>query len=149
MNNSASAELKKVASRLEKMGKPQSETLFRLAQELDQVQNLYNNVSFDPSQESQVNPEILQDIAAGQQIQPLADAEVSKEKPPIESFIRLDNSGVPPNYDTHVCSVVFTAPKGTQESDMMNYILGIGKELSVEVRKFEWEKQEPKESKTK
>jgi hypothetical protein len=49
----------------------------------------------------------------------------------------------------HHCSVTFYAPKDTQESDMMNYILGIGEKLGVEVKKFEWEKQDPKQKTSK
>jgi hypothetical protein len=159
MNNNASVELKRVASRLEQKGKPQSKVLFKLAQEIGQMENLYNNGSFDPSQdvqepqvnpeETQVSPDMSQQLGGSQDVQPLADVDVGGDKPPIESFVRLNNPGTPSNYDTHNCSVVFRAPKGTQESDMMNYIMGIGKELGVEVFAFDWEKQEPKENKVK
>jgi hypothetical protein len=148
MSKTITAELRGVAKKLVGKSDKHSEKIYRLAQGIEDVQNLYNN--FDPSQESSISSMMGQ--PEGANIQPLADNKVDNGGAtiPIESFIKPgEPTGPPPNYDVHHCSVTFYAPKDTQESDMMNYILGIGEKLGVEVKKFEWEKQDPKQKTSK
>lgn len=138
--------------------KEQKDQLLRLAQQMDSMQDVYSSNEFDPSQTeepglgldsggTEFDPSQMD--VPGEQV-PFANETGSSSKVPIESFVKVDGqTAAPSNYTEHTCSVLFKAPKDTQESDMMNYILGIGKELGVEVTKFEWEKLPPKENKIK
>ena len=161
MKNIITSSLRDISQRLSGKSDEYSEKLLKMAQDIESAENLYKNQEFDPSQEIQGDG--MQDPMQGEMggmnemgeaggmgeempVQPFAAEEENKDTTiPIESFVRNNQeSVVPSNFDTHTCSVIFSAPKDIQESDMMNYILGIGKELGVEVKKFEWEKMDPK-----
>ena len=150
--NTIAKELNKVASKLK--GKSEySDKIYRLAQELENQENLYNNVNqFDPSQEQ---PEVNTMLGNPESIniQPLVDNDAEIKEPdatiPIESFIKPSSPEISPDYNVNHCAVTFYAPKDVSKSEMMNYIMGIGEKLSVEVKKFEWEEEDakPKSSK--
>lgn len=152
MNKTIVAELNNVASKLK--GKSDiSHNIYRLAQELETQENMYNDMSeFDPSQEQQVNT--MLGHPEENKIAPMVDNDAEIKEPdatiPIESFIKPGQPEMPsPDYNVNHCSVTFYAPKDVKKSDMMNHIMGIGEKLGVEVKKFEWEEEDvkPKSSK--
>ena len=145
MNNNIFVELKNVAMKLAGKSDTYSKKIYRLAQTLENQKNLYNN--FDPSQET---PNDMIENFESQNVAPFSNNNEADVTIPIESFVKPKESEVPVgDYEIHHCSVVFNAPRDIKESDMMNYILGIGEQLGVEVKKFEWEKEDPKQKSSK
>jgi hypothetical protein len=135
----------RVAERLKNKDDNYANKLIVIAQELKQLDpNLYNNMDqnqmnpiideFDPSQE-------VMDVEPFTNEGPINATVQTQDgdKIPIESFVQMPQEPVANDYETHTCTVLFLAPKGIKESDIMNYIFGIGKELNVKVKKFEWE----------
>ena len=69
--------------------------------------------------------------------------------PDIPSYVNMDKDK--PMVDerkTHVCTVTFKASPDVEESEMMNYILGIGDQLQVDVDGFTWKATEPKQDRS-
>lgn len=147
---SVSTELKNIAQQLKEVKhEAQASKLLKIAQNVDgmqKMQQLYNE--FDPSQEKEIAPvqNYADESPGAEEISPNSESQADPEgKVPIESFIKMNGEPqTSTNFLTHNCGVVFKAPSDVEESDMMNYILGIGKALGVEVVKFDWEKLEDK-----
>jgi hypothetical protein len=134
--------LYRVAENLKPKNKEYSKKVLRIAQEMQDLEGMQDmqagDVPFDPSQESQIDSTQVDPTQMA--AQNYADESGGQSKVPIESFVKITDQPTSSNYEDHVCSVSFSAPPEIEESDMMNYILGIGKELGVEVKKFDWEK---------
>lgn len=126
--------VERVASKMESIGHPRAKEIHRIAQYLGGVPAPTNIGGLNSS---------FQQMAGG------AEDEMSMEpkeslNPGISSFVKM-RPGEEPVVDdrkTHTCTVVFKAPDGISEADMMNYILGIGKELGVDVGSFKWSKSD-------
>jgi hypothetical protein len=59
--------------------------------------------------------------------------------PNIENFARITGDEQPKEPQQHTCTVTFTAPDGTTEAQMMDYIMGIsGAMPGVKVNGFRW-----------
>ena len=59
--------------------------------------------------------------------------------PNIENFARITGNEKPAEPQQHTCTVTFTAPNGTTEAEMMDYIMGIsGAIQDVKVNGFRW-----------
>lgn len=159
MNNnmikSASVELTEVANKLARKGVAHAETVYKIAQALQDLENGSFDPSgiinpeqsatqdFDPSQgDMEQNFDPSQEIGGNDMVKPFAsDSEVSMEtKVPIESFAQVPEKAPMSNVNVHTCTVTFKAHPDVKESDMMNFILGIGDKLGVEVDSFKWAK---------
>jgi len=67
--------------------------------------------------------------------------------PGISSYVKKGPEEMVDDRRIHTCTVTFKAPPDVSEAEMMNYILGIGKELGVDVDSFKWAKSEAKQPK--
>jgi len=129
----------KVAIKLESVKHPRANEVRRIAQyfgDLSQSTNMSGDGGFNSP------------------IQNMASEEPETKSPEslnpnVSSFVKM-RPGEEPVVDdrkTHTCTVIFKAPDGVSEADMMNYILGIGGELGVDVESFKWSKSEAKQIK--
>lgn len=134
-------DIEHVAAKMETIGHPRANEIKRIAQYMPGL----------PSTNLGGVSPFVQQMASGAE-----DEEVSMEQPSasfnpgISSFVKM-RPGEEPVVDdrkTHTCTVVFKAPDGVSEADMMNYILGIGKELGVDVGSFKWSKSDTQQQKT-
>jgi len=132
----------RIAAKLTQANHPRSAELTRIAQYFGDMSALAGSTN-------------LADGGYGASVQTMSGAgdagETSKENlnPGISSYVKM-RPGEEPMVDdrkTHTCTVIFKAPDGVSESDMMNYILGIGQELGVDVESFKWSKAEVKQMK--
>jgi hypothetical protein len=122
-------DLEKVANRLANMNHPRSADITRIAQYFGNMMPMQTiPTSQFASEEEEEAPE-----SAGL-------------NPGISSYVkpRQDGEQTVDNRKTHTCTVIFKAPDGVTEAEMMNYILGIGQELGVDVESFKWSKSEAK-----
>jgi len=128
-------DLEKVANRLAAANHPRSNDIMRIAQ-------YFGN--FMPNQQPMATSQFASE-------EPDMDMESEAESlnPGISSYVKM-RPGEEPVVDdrkTHTCTVIFKAPDGVTEAEMMNYILGIGQELGVDVESFKWSKSEAKMTK--
>ena len=96
---------------------------------------------FDPSQDVKVGVQELRSDAN--------DNSQGGLHPEINTFVKPPTdqpSEMVDDRKTHQLSCTLKAPDGVSEADMMNYILGIGDALKVDVDSFKWSKTEPKSS---
>jgi hypothetical protein len=132
--------VERVASKMESIGHPRANEIHRIAQYLGGVPTPTNMGGFNPS---------FQQMAGGTEDEMSMEPKESLN-PGISSFVKM-RPGEEPQVDdrkTHTCTVVFKAPDGISEADMMNYILGIGKELGVDVGSFKWSKSDATSNKS-
>lgn len=137
--------LNNVANKLVAMRHPRANEIVRIAQFFGQHGGGGTNIGHDGSQ-------MFQGMADE------ADMDMDMEAAPeggglnsgISSYVKMKPGEEPVVDDrkTHTCTVIFKAPDGVSEADMMNYILGIGGELGVDVESFKWSKSEAKQIKT-
>ena len=96
-------------------------------------------MGFDPSQEMGI-----QDFKNGQG----SGGGGGGLHPSIETFVKPHGNsltgGGQGEGTLHTCTVTFRDHNSVGEPKMMNYILGIGENLGVDVEKFAWSKQTPK-----
>ncbi len=165
----AAATVKQVAQRLERRGHQSAEELFVIAQLLT---NGYDSLGgdmdrfsdgnlgagnmevmdygFDPSQEPSSTHSFKEEAEDGPEMGLNDDTEEEDGglHPDIDSFVKAPSGGgradVVDDRRTHTCTVTFKAPPNISEADMMNYILGIGKHLKVDVDSFKWAKSDIK-----
>lgn len=136
-------DMERVAAKMEFVGHPRADEIKRIAQYIGGMPPTTNLSGINPA---------FQQMASGAE-----DDEMSMEQPQknsfnpgVSSFVKM-RPGEEPVVDdrkTHTCTVVFKAPDGISEADMMNYILGIGKELGVDVGSFKWSKSDTQQQKT-
>ncbi len=128
-----------VANKLELVGHPRTNELRRIAQffgDMGQSTNMMGGGSSMP----------YQTMASEEPETSTPDS----LNPNVSSYVRM-RPGEEPEVDnrkTHTCTVMFKAPEGVSEADMMNYILGIGAELGVDVETFKWSKSDAKQTKS-
>lgn len=69
--------------------------------------------------------------------------------PDIEPFVNMKVDTQPQVDDRaiHTLTLTLRAPREISEAEMMNYMLGMGEELGVDIDGFKWQKSEPKTSK--
>jgi hypothetical protein len=148
-----------IAKKIEPKNKSLSNKVRVYAQNLSDMQSMNE---FDPSQEYGSDMQGYDMQGGSQDVQPFASDDTPSgenpvnmettiggetEKVPIESFVRQPDAPVAPaNYKIHTCTVMFKAPLDIEESDMMNYILGIGDKLGVDVDSFKWTKSDANKS---
>lgn len=132
--------IEKIAGKLESMNHPRAKELRRIAQFFGDSGQSTNMAG------GGLNPS-FQNMADSGDTDESEDA--SSMNPGISSFVKM-RPGEEPVVDdrkTHTCTVIFKAPDGVSEADMMNYILGIGDQLGVDVESFKWSKSEAKQMK--
>lgn len=128
-----------VANKLELVGHPRTNELRRIAQffgDMGQSTNMMGGGA----------PMPYQTMASEEPEGPTPDS----LNPNVSSYVKM-RPGEEPEVDTrktHTCTVMFKAPEGVSEADMMNYILGIGAELGVDVETFKWSKSDAKQNKS-
>ena len=135
--------LNNVAKKLVAMRHPRANEIVRIAQFFGQYGGGGTNIGHDGSQMFQ---SMADESGADMETTPEGDA----LNPGISSYVKM-KAGEEPVVDdrkTHTCTVIFKAPDGVSEADMMNYILGIGGELGVDVESFKWSKSEARPIKT-
>jgi hypothetical protein len=135
--------IERIASKLESINHPRAKELRRIAQffgDTGQSTNMAGGSGgYNPSFQNMADEGDTAD--EGEQ--------ESSMNPGISSFVKM-RPGEEPVVDdrkTHTCTVIFKAPDGVSEADMMNYILGIGDQLGVDVESFKWSKSEAKQMK--
>lgn len=129
--------VERVASKMESIGHPRANEIHRIAQYLGGVPTPANMGG------GGLNPS-FQQMAGETEEDEMSMEPKESLNPGISSFVKM-RPGEEPVVDdrkTHTCTVVFKAPDGISEADMMNYILGIGKELGVDVGSFKWSKSD-------
>lgn len=127
--------VEKIAKKLASTKHPRANELLRIAQyfgSMDQSSGSTNlgemNASVQPMASQSDDESLNPGISSFVKMRPGEDMQVDDRK-------------------THTCTVTFKAQDGVSEADMMNYILGIGGELKVDVESFKWSKTEAKPSK--
>lgn len=74
---------------------------------------------------------------------------LSSGHPDIEPFVNMKvEKPMVDERETHTLTLTLKAPEDVSEAEMMNYMLGMGEKLGVDVDGFKWTKSEPKASKT-
>jgi hypothetical protein len=131
-------ELKKIESDLNIKKSSHAGKIKRIAQDLSNYDSMLQN--YDPGQDYGQGQDQVQPFASDNAPSMETTINGETEKVPIESFVKPPETEVHPDYNTHTCTVVFKAPPDIKESDMMNYILGIGEALHVDVDSFKWAK---------
>ena len=132
-------DVEQVAIKMESVGHPRTDEINRIAQYLGGMPSTNMGAGMNPS---------FQQMASEEDEMSMEPPKESLN-PGISSFVKM-RPGEEPVVDdrkTHTCTVVFKAPDGISEADMMNYILGIGKELGVDVGSFKWSKSDAQTNK--
>lgn len=127
----------RIAHKLESIQHPRANELRRIAQffgDIGQSSNMIGN--FSPGTQNMASEETMP--KRPDSLNPNVSSYV-KEKPHEEAIVD--------DRKTHTCTVIFKAPDEVSEAEMMNYILGIGGSLGVEVESFKWSKSEVKQMK--
>jgi hypothetical protein len=132
--------IERVANKLTAVGHPRANEILRISQYINNFESPFQAPSSNMNQgmNQDFNP-MFQQMASGD-----AGAPEESLNPGISSFVKMKPGEEPVVDDrkTHTCTVVFKAPDGVSEADMMNYILGIGQELGVDVGSFKWSKSD-------
>lgn len=134
-------DMERVAAKMEFVGHPRANEIRRIAQYMG---------GMPPTNMSGMNPAIQQMASGAEEDEMSMEQPTPSFNPGVSSFVKM-RPGEEPVVDdrkTHTCTVVFKAPDGISEADMMNYILGIGKELGVDVGSFKWSKSDTQQPKT-
>ena len=134
-------DMERVAAKMEFAGHPRANEIRRIAQYMGGI---------PPTNMSGMNPAIQQMASGAEEDEMSMEQPTPSFNPGVSSFVKM-RPGEEPVVDdrkTHTCTVVFKAPDGISEADMMNYILGIGKELGVDVGSFKWSKSDTQQPKT-
>lgn len=134
-------DMERVAAKMEFAGHPRANEIRRIAQYMGGIH---------PTNMSGMNPAIQQMASGAEEDEMSMEQPTPSFNPGVSSFVKM-RPGEEPVVDdrkTHTCTVVFKAPDGISEADMMNYILGIGKELGVDVGSFKWSKSDTQQPKT-
>ena len=151
----ASQNLRHVGQRMLDRKDNRGNALFKIAQSLEDSAQTPQEVlpgspgANDPADVSMTMGDGQSLNSAPQSTKPYSESGTgsnSGHHPDIPSYVNMDQQK--PMVDarkTHVCTVTFKADNDVEESDMMNYILGIGDKLPVDVDGFTWKSSEAKD----
>ena len=154
-------QIKIVAERLAKQGHKRAPELYRIAQMIDNMppealdQLMHGNQGGGMGEEnpgsgpiqdfnikeidpSQADPSMMMDGMGGGGAGGGQQGQI-----PIESYVHKNERGEQiDDRVIHTLTCTLKAPQDVSEAHMMNYILGIAKELGVDVDSFKWSKSE-------